>query len=127
VDRAGSEPVARLRALCGDYLAFAAEQPQRYMILLGGLWDTRRAVALDAVAAAEIGELGLASLQLLAEVLRACVEEGSSSSDDPDADAVVLWVGLHGLAHQRIVSVAMDWPADVEERLVARLARLARG
>jgi hypothetical protein len=39
-------------------------------------------------------------------------------------DAVVLWLGLHGPAHRRSVTVAFPWPPDIAERLIATLAHL---
>jgi len=124
VEGAGADPVGRLRALCTAYLEFARERPQQYQLLFGGIWNTRQAVADSAIATADLAELGQASLQRLTGLLRDCVDAGSSLSADPQGDAIALWVGLHGLAHQRIVSIAMDWPADIEERLVRELARL---
>ncbi len=124
VEGAGADPVARLQALCQAYLEFARERPQRYQLLFGGIWNSRRALADAAIAMADLGALGQASLQRLTGLLRDCVESGSSLSSDPQGDAVALWVGLHGLAHQRIVSIAMDWPVDIEQRLVGELARL---
>jgi hypothetical protein len=40
------------------------------------------------------------------------------------ADAVALWVGLHGLAHQQSVAASFPWPADIAERLITTLAHL---
>ena len=44
-----------------------------------------------------------------------------------DADAVALWLGLHGLAHQKSVTVSFPWPADIAERLIVALAHLTGG
>jgi AcrR family transcriptional regulator len=124
VEGAGADPVARLQALCRAYLEFARERPQRYQLLFGGIWNSRRALADAEIAMTDLAALGQASLQRLTGLLRDCVEAGSSLSSDPRSDTVALWVGLHGLAHQRIVSIAMDWPVDIEQRLVGELARL---
>ncbi|MDT7668253.1 MAG: hypothetical protein QOC74_1036, partial [Pseudonocardiales bacterium] len=43
---------------------------------------------------------------------------------DLSADAVALWLGLHGLAHQQSVTVSFPWPPDITERLVVALAHL---
>jgi hypothetical protein len=43
---------------------------------------------------------------------------------DLSADAVALWLGLHGLAHQQSVTVSFSWPPDITERLVVALAHL---
>ncbi|GAB3873653.1 hypothetical protein GCM10029964_014280 [Kibdelosporangium lantanae] len=37
------------------------------------------------------------------------------------ADPLPLWLGLHGLAHQRAVLRAFPWPADIAERLAVLL------
>ena len=73
---------------------------------------------------AEVTGLGQDALAVLADRLGACVEAGTSTSTDVGADAVVLWLGLHGLAHQQSVAPGFPWPADVAERLVTALARL---
>ncbi|GAA3526594.1 hypothetical protein GCM10022222_06980 [Amycolatopsis ultiminotia] len=64
-------------------------------------------------------------MRTLAEALAACVKAGRSTSTDPETDAVALWLGLHGLAHQRIVAPALGWPPDIAKRLVSTLAHLA--
>jgi Tetracyclin repressor-like, C-terminal domain len=66
-------------------------------------------------------------MQLLAEVLADCVGAGIATSSDLSADAVALWVGLHGLAHQQSVTVSFPWPPDITERLVIALAHLTDG
>ena len=66
-------------------------------------------------------------MQLLTDALGECVAAGIATSTDLPADAVALWVGLHGLAHQRSVTVSFPWPPDITERLVVALAHLADG
>jgi hypothetical protein len=39
----------------------------------------------------------------------------------------VLWVGVHGLAHQQSAAVSYLWPPDVAERVVVALAHLTDG
>ena len=53
------------------------------------------------------------------------LQEGGDAGGDPVAAATVLWVGLHGLAHQRLVAPGYPWPPDVEDRLVAALTGLS--
>ncbi|WP_405668689.1 hypothetical protein OG379_29025 [Streptomyces sp. NBC_01166] len=62
---------------------------------------------------------------MLAGVLADCVIAGRSTGAAPCADAVALWLGLHGLAHQRAVSRAFPWPADFVRRCVAPLSHTA--
>jgi AcrR family transcriptional regulator len=124
-DSAGGEgAAARLRATCMAYLDFATTRPQRYRVMFGGLWNAGAAVDTAAVSAAEVTELGQEALAVLVAALDACVAAGSSTSTNTLADAVALWLGLHGLAHQRSVAPAFPWPADIAERLIASLAHL---
>ncbi|MBD0693282.1 TetR/AcrR family transcriptional regulator [Streptomyces sp. CBMA123] len=121
-DAAGEDPRQRLLALCHAYLGFSENHPERYRTMFGGVWVP--ALQDTAVTAEEMSSLGQASLQLLAEALTGCVAAGLATSDDPFADTVALWLGLHGLAHQRAVTVAFSWPPDIAERLITTLAHL---
>jgi AcrR family transcriptional regulator len=121
-DAAGDDPRARLFAVCTGYLEFARRRPGRYRTMFGGLWMPD--LETSSVTEADMHELGRGSLQLLTEVLTDCIAAGIATSSDPSADAVALWVGLHGLAHQQSVTVAFPWPADITERLVVALAHL---
>jgi AcrR family transcriptional regulator len=118
------DPVAGLLAWCHAYLEYAAAHPQRYLVMFGGIWNAQRAMADDVIERADVAALGQAALADLGARLQACVTGGRSASTDPAADAMVLWVALHGLAHQRIVSTALPWPPGIADRLVRRLAYL---
>ena len=118
--------VARLHAVCAAYLDFAATRPQRYRVMFGGLWNAGEALDSAAVSAAEVTELGQEALGFFVTALDACVSAGSSTTTDALADAIALWLGLHGLAHQRAVTAAFPWPPDIAERLIASLAHLTR-
>ena len=118
--------VARLHAACTAYLDFAATRPQRYRVMFGGLWNAGEALDSAAVSAAEVTDLGQEALAVLVAALDACVAAGASTSTDTVADAIALWLGLHGLAHQRAVIAAFPWPADIAERLITSLAQLTR-
>ena len=93
--------------------------------------DVRRPLDADLEATslteADLHALGQGSMQLLVEVLGGCVAAGIATSTDLSADAVALWVGLHGLAHQQSVTVAFPWPPDITERLIVALAHLTDG
>jgi AcrR family transcriptional regulator len=119
---AGDDPVQRLRAVCTEYLDFATARPQRYRVVFGGVWDASDAVAAGAVSEDQALALGQDALTVIADALQECAAAGRSASTDPRGDAVVLWLGLHGLAHQRAVLPNFPWPADVADRLVERLA-----
>lgn len=47
-----------------------------------------------------------------------------ATSTDPFAEAVALWIGLHGLAHQRLVSPRLPWPPGIEDRVILPLTHL---
>ena len=106
--------VVRLRAASTAYLDFAATRPQRYRVMFGGLWNAREALDSAAVSAAEVTELGQDALAVLVTALDACFAAGNSTSTD--TDAIALWLGQHGLAHQRAVTAAFPWPADISSR-----------
>jgi AcrR family transcriptional regulator len=122
-DNAGPDARARLFAVCNAYLDFAKLHPQRYRIMFGGLWTP--SVEDTSITDADLDSLGAEAFTLLVDVLGACVEEGiAHGSDDLFGDAVALWLGLHGLAHQRAVVRKMPGPADVGDRLIKALAHL---
>jgi AcrR family transcriptional regulator len=122
---AGDDPRTRLFAVCTRYLEFARRHPGRYRTMFGGLWMPD----LDAssLTEADLHALGQVSMDVLVEVLGGCVAAGIATTTDVSADAVALWVGLHGLAHQQSVTVSFPWPADIAERLVVALAHLTDG
>jgi AcrR family transcriptional regulator len=123
-DAAPPDPLSRLRATCDAYLDFAVRRPQRYQVMFGGVWNSRTAVATGALTADEAAALGSDTLAVLADGLAGCIADGSSTCTDPAADAVAVWLGLHGLAHQRVVAPSFRWPSDIAARMVTALARL---
>ncbi|AGZ41223.1 TetR/AcrR family transcriptional regulator [Actinoplanes friuliensis] len=124
VTGAGDDPRERLLALCHAYLHFAQSRPQRYRTMFGGLWTPTPGES--SIVAEDLTSLGNESLALLAEALDACVATGTSLSTDPAGDAVAVWLGLHGFAHQRAVSHRLPGPADLGERMITALARLTQ-
>ncbi|WP_216329565.1 TetR/AcrR family transcriptional regulator [Deinococcus aestuarii] len=122
LERAGPDPVVRLRALCGAYLTFSQDWPQRYRILFGGLWQARSTDLAPGVE--EASGIGQDVFVLLSGVLRECQQAGRSTGTDPFADAVGLWAALHGLAQLRLAAPSFPWPDGVLERMVDRLAGL---
>ena len=123
--RANPDPVVALRSVCLAYLDFAADEPERYRIMFGGVWDAAEAIDSPGVGPGELDALGRAALAMLTEAFRACVGIGRSSSDDAAADSIALWLGLHGLAHQRAVAPRFPWPADIGARVIEPLLRLS--
>ena len=124
VEEAGQDVVDRLLAMCTAYLDHARTHPMRYLILFGGIWNAAPAVAEATIAGPDVAALGLSVLEDLIDRLQACVDESRSTSTDPRTDAVALWVGLHGLAHQRIVSPAFPWTPGIDDHLIKHLAQL---
>jgi AcrR family transcriptional regulator len=122
LDNAADDPRAQLFAVCTGYLEFGRTHPGRYRTMFGGLWMPD--LEASSVTEADLHALGRGTLQLLAECIGECVAAGVATSTDLAADAVALWVGLHGLAHQQAVTVSFPWPPDIAERLVVALAHL---
>jgi AcrR family transcriptional regulator len=122
LDAEGDDPRARLFAVCTGYLAFARTHPGRYRTMFGGLWMPD--LEASSLTEADMHALGEPSLRLLADALGECVAAGIATTTDLSADAVALWLGLHGLAHQQSVTVSFPWPPDITERLVVALAHL---
>ncbi|MER6304117.1 TetR/AcrR family transcriptional regulator [Kitasatospora sp. NPDC001539] len=125
LEGAGEDPRRRLFAVCHAYLRFCEDHPQRYRTMFGGVWVP--ALRDTAVTAQDVEALGHGTLHLLVGLVEACVAAGRSTSTDPFADTVALWLGLHGLAHQKAVTVSFPWPADIADRLITTLARLDAG
>lgn len=122
LDAAGDDPRRRLSAICDGYLDFARDHPERYRTMFGGAWMP--ALEGTSVTEADMAALGAGSMELLAEILADCAAAGYSDSADPAFDAVALWLGMHGLAHQRAATVAFPWPEGIADRLITALARL---
>jgi AcrR family transcriptional regulator len=114
----------RLFAVCTAYLEFADRHPGRYRTMFGGVWMPEPG-GDSSLSEDDVSSLGGANLALLVDALGDCVSAGCATSTDLSADAVALWLGLHGLAHQRSVTVAFPWPAGIAERIVTALAHLA--
>ncbi|RYZ26054.1 MAG: TetR/AcrR family transcriptional regulator [Propionibacteriaceae bacterium] len=119
---AGTDPGRRLRTLADAYLDYAREHPGRYHTMFGGVWMPD--LSQSALTENDLVSLGGPTLTMLTDTLEACVAAGVATSTDPAADAVALWLGLHGLAHQRASTVSFPWPADIVTRLVSALAHL---
>ena len=124
-EAAGDDPRARLFAVCHAYLDYAREHPGRYRTMFGGVWMPD--VEEGPLSPAQVSALGEGTLTALGEVVGGCVDAGLAQSDDVAADAVALWLGLHGLAHQRAATVAFPWPPGIADRMITALARLKSG
>jgi AcrR family transcriptional regulator len=119
---AEDDPVARLRAGCAAYLAFASEQPQRYRVLFQRRQapdapKLQRAESIEEIAGAE-------AFGWLVEAIRDCAEAGRSTTPSALDSAVQLWVALHGYATLRAAANDFPWP-DADALLDALISRLA--
>lgn len=121
---AGDTPRRRFLAICQAYLEFAQSRPQRYRTMFGGLWTPTPGEG--SIVAEDLTSLGSESLALLTGALTDCVTAGVSASTDPPGDAVAVWLGLHGLAHQRAVSHRLPGPPDIDQRIITAMAQLTR-
>src|SRR5690606_2025312 len=119
---AGGDPRERLYALCRAYLDLARTHPERYRARLGGLGTP--SLGESSVTEEQLTVLGEAKMRILGDALAGCVAAGASTSTDPAADAIALWLGLHGLAHQRAVTAVFPGPEDIGDRMIPALARL---
>ncbi|WP_049578771.1 TetR/AcrR family transcriptional regulator [Streptomyces sp. SBT349] len=125
VEEAGDDPRKRLYAVCTAYLDFARSHPERYRTMFGGLWVPT--LGDSSLTEEDLVTLGADTLQVLIDALGDCVAAGQATSTDLSSDAVALWLGLHGLAHQRAVTRAFPWPEDIADRLIGALAHLKDG
>ncbi|MGW1320194.1 TetR/AcrR family transcriptional regulator [Streptomyces sp. NPDC002426] len=122
LDETDDGPRQRLYAVCDAYLEFARLHPERYRTMFGGLWVPD--LGESSLTTQDLATLGMETMQILVDALGDCVAAGQSTSTDPSADAVALWLGLHGLAHQRAVTRAFPWPEDIADRIITTLAHL---
>ena len=133
VDQAGSDPVDRLIAGSEAYVGFGLAHPARYAVL----FSARRMAEQDhyrpapAVAAGPGARPALAigseAFALLVDAIQACVTAGVSGSTDVVADAIAVWVALHGTVSLRTsLSDRFPWPepAGFVRGLVTTLAKI---
>lgn len=109
VDRE-TDPTARLVAGCRAYVRAGLAAPGRYRAMFGA----RRVAG------------GARAFGLLVDGVGACVAAGRSGSRDPQADAHLLWMALHGMVTLRAAAPHVPWPAADTQltQLVGRLALL---
>ena len=122
-ETAGPGPRERLLAVCHAYLDLARTYPQRYRTMFGGLWMP--SLGDSSLTEEQLISLGDESLQVLADALSDCVAEGQATSTDIGSDAIALWLGLHGLAHQRAVTHRLPGPPGIDDRIITALAHLS--
>ena len=107
--------LARLRAVCEAYIAFARRYPGQYRILF-----ERSESNLSTPA--RVYEQGLGAFHLLERALeQAIAEEGLEKT--PASDAQLIWIALHGLATLVPATPGFPWGdrAEIATRLLAAL------
>lgn len=109
-------PTVRFRAICRAYLEYADQHPGRHLVMFGGQWDATAARERGTVDQDVVDELGLNTLSVFTDAVRACA--GAVALPDPVTDSVSAWVFLHGYAHQRIVARAFPWPPGITEHIL---------
>jgi hypothetical protein len=65
-----------------------------------------------------------AAFDVLVRGVEACVTAGRSRSQDPRADAGLIWTALHGVVTLRSAAPQLPWP-DLDPQLRAAVTRLA--
>jgi AcrR family transcriptional regulator len=110
-------PLARLQAGCTAYLRFADQRPGQYRVLFSRyqhLADRRP----------DRAAIRTQALNLLITALRDCASAGQITTDDPRADAVIIWSALHGYATLRASLPLFDLPAPEAalDRILSRYA-----
>jgi AcrR family transcriptional regulator len=117
------DPVARLRAIAHAYVAFAAEQPQRYRVL----FERHRPPGAATVKTPETVEqmIGADAFAVMLDAVRDCIATGASTAPSPLVAATELWVALHGYVTLRTRTPEFPWP-DTDEILDDLITQLAR-
>jgi AcrR family transcriptional regulator len=122
------DAVARLHALCRAYVAFAVESPRLYSLLFNQeKVALLRQVESGVVPPKQVDTMpGAHAFGMLVHAVAACVEEGTSTSTDPQRDATLLWAALHGYVTLLHTTADFPWPSrdDVLDQYVRHLAHL---
>jgi AcrR family transcriptional regulator len=122
------DPVARLLAGCRAYVDYAVDHPHLYALMFtagspgGGPPGSATGGDVELHAGEDPSAAGFNGL---ARAVAACSAAGVSASTDPFADAVAVWMGLHGYATLR-GSMTFPWPDQdlTLKHLVYSLARI---
>jgi AcrR family transcriptional regulator len=113
-DAAGSDPMARLRAMARAYLRYAREHPGHYALL----YHAYRRQPADRPPVPEVLDAGMDTLRVLLDAVGACLDRGVDDEEVRDI-AVTLWLALHGRVG---VCHAMPWmPLTDEDRFLTLL------
>ena len=126
-ESAPEDAASRLLAGCRAYVDFGLESPARYRTMFSCEIEAPRnksvAPTLDDFARGE-AFVGAEAFLVLVGGIEDCVRAGVSTSTDPAADAVAIWLYLHGLVSLRNDLPQFPWP-PVDEMLDVNVGRLA--
>ncbi len=95
-----ADPVSRLRAASNAYVAYGIEHPATYRVLF-----TRHRPSEMPSVAADAADV----FQVLLDLLEECRATGARAGGDAFEDAVVLWLGLQGLASLPPSNSRLPW------------------
>lgn len=112
--------VERLIAGCTAYVNFSDRWPARYAFLFA-YQPAAEAVLANGPLPPESNPFAS-----LVAAITDCVEDGTSASTDPWADATAVWSAMHGYAtlHSALAGFAWPAPEDLLNRIVRGLARI---
>jgi AcrR family transcriptional regulator len=105
----GDDPLARLRALAHAYRESALESRSYYGVMF------QQAIPGYRPSAASLAAAG-ASLEVLTDAVRACMDAGVLRAGDPRAVAEVLWAAVHGVVSLELAGHFPD-PEVAADRL----------
>ncbi len=95
----GDDPLARVRAMADEYIAFATDEPARFALIQSLVGEPRQ--LLDGEDAAAVADAMRALLARVAVQLHAAVEAGQLAAGDPAERTLHLWAGLQGTLQLR--------------------------
>jgi AcrR family transcriptional regulator len=126
---AGPDPARQLLAGCRFYVDFGLEHPERYRVVFACVLDKPEEAFPPTTLAEFAGSGAFIGAEAFAQLVRSidtCVAAGCSTSTDSLADAVAIWVYLHGLVSLRHGLTRFPWPPleQMVDETVARLAHL---
>jgi AcrR family transcriptional regulator len=96
----GKSALERLELSSMAYLDFALDHPSYYRILF---MSSQEDVGLERLCS-ESSENFAPTFQYLVDRVRECISEGVLRAGDPEATALTIWAGCHGLVALRIAS-----------------------
>ena len=126
------DPRARLIATCEAYLAFGAEQPHLYALVMGPnptpdgtTGDDGRDLRLHDTGEGIERLVGAEPFRLMVQDV-AATAAAASRTDDAFLTATALWVALHGLVRLRADAPQGPWPdtSRLNDLIIRRIALL---